>query len=159
MNNFCYYDYYFCGRVRWSQSIPIKINDDLLHIIPPPGSGILLGFLLNILKGYNFTPENMSSINETILTYHRIVEAYKYTYGKRTEIGDPEFINIDNLMKNLTSSDYAAEIRRKIDDFKTMGDAKDYGAQFYAGKDEGTAHISVLAPNGDAISLTSSVNF
>uniref|UniRef100_A0A1B0GMM7 Gamma-glutamyltransferase n=1 Tax=Phlebotomus papatasi TaxID=29031 RepID=A0A1B0GMM7_PHLPP len=30
-------------RVKWSDSIPIKMNGDTMYIIPPPGSGLLLG--------------------------------------------------------------------------------------------------------------------
>lgn len=61
-------------------------------------------------------------------------------------------------MKNLTSPDYAEEVRMKIKDNSTSTNPKDYGAVFYNQNDNGTAHISVLAENGDAVSATSSVN-
>lgn len=62
------------------------------------------------------------------------------------------------LLTNLTSNHYAEEIRLKISDNRTSNDAKDYGAVFYNTNDHGTAHISVLAENGDAVSVTSTVN-
>lgn len=67
-------------------------NDEILYTFPLPGSGIILGFMINILKGFlNFT-EKISSIN-----VHRIVESFKYGYGRRTELGDTSFINIDDV--------------------------------------------------------------
>ncbi|XP_055681546.1 glutathione hydrolase 1 proenzyme-like isoform X2 [Lutzomyia longipalpis] len=146
-------------RVKWSDSIPIKMNGDTMYIIPPPGSGLLLGFIMKILKGYHFTPENIATKNETIRTYHRIIEAFKWTYGKRTEIGDPDFVDITQLINDLTSDEYAEQIRLKIEDTFTSQEPKDYGGNFHISEDHGTAHISLLAPNGDAVSVTSSVNF
>ncbi|XP_053698974.1 glutathione hydrolase 1 proenzyme-like [Sabethes cyaneus] len=145
--------------VRWDDSIPIKINGDTMFVIPPPGSGILLGFIVNILRNYNFGPENVSTVNETILTYHRIIEAFKHSYGKRTLIGDPKFVNIDELVRNLTSPEYGEEMRLEIEDDSTKMNPSDYGGEFYMKDNHGTAHISLLGPTGDAVSVTSSVNF
>ncbi|XP_058468197.1 glutathione hydrolase 1 proenzyme-like isoform X2 [Malaya genurostris] len=146
-------------NVRWNDSISIDINGDTMYVIPPPACGVLISFLINILKNYNFKPDDLSTVNSTILTYHRIIEAFKHTYGKRTLIGDPKFFNIDDLVRDLTSSDYAEQIRLKIHDDTTKQLPQDYGAQFYMDNSHGTAHISVLGPNGDAVSVTSSVNF
>lgn len=59
----------------------------------------------------------------------------------------------------MLSPELAEEIRRKIDDNHTTNDPKYYGGEFEVINDKGTSHISVLAPNGDAISVTSSINF
>ena len=61
-------------------------------------------------------------------------------------------------MRELTSEDWARVTRRKIRDDRTSSDPADYGADFYTGEDGGTAHISVRAPNGDAVSVTSTIN-
>jgi gamma-glutamyltranspeptidase / glutathione hydrolase / leukotriene-C4 hydrolase len=62
------------------------------------------------------------------------------------------------LLEKLTSKAFAKEIAGKIDDHKTSQDPVYYGAVKVATEDHGTAHISVLASNGDAVSVTSSVN-
>lgn len=49
-------------------------------------------------------------------------------------------------------------IRPKINDEQTVADYKYYGAQFSIEDDHGTAHINVFAPNGDAVSVTSTIN-
>jgi gamma-glutamyltranspeptidase/glutathione hydrolase/leukotriene-C4 hydrolase len=59
----------------------------------------------------------------------------------------------------VTSAEIAEEIRKKINDHSTKNDPKEYGADFYLPDTHGTAHISVIAPNGDAVSATSSINF
>lgn len=51
------------------------------------------------------------------------------------------------------------EIRLKINDSTTSNDTAYYGATEYQKSDSGTAHISVIASNGDAVSMTSSVNY
>lgn len=61
-------------------------------------------------------------------------------------------------MQNLTSSDYAETIREQITENETFSDPAHYGAVFYAKDNHGTAHISILTPNGDAVSVTSTVN-
>lgn len=72
-------------------------NGHTLYSAPPPGSGILLAFILNILDGYNFNKNSIDGIDNTILTYHRIIEAFKYAYARRTELGDTDFVNITNV--------------------------------------------------------------
>ena len=42
-----------------------------------------------IFIGYNFTCNDYN--DERVLTYHRIVEAYKFAYGQRLDLGDPDF--------------------------------------------------------------------
>ena len=48
--------------------------------------------------------------------------------------------------------------KAKINDSSTVNDPNYYGGDFVAPTDAGTSHTSVLAPNGDAVSVTSTVN-
>ena len=128
-----------------------------MYSIPPPGSGVILGFMLNILDNYNFTSDSMHAPN-TVVTHQRIVEALKYTYARRTELGDEDFVDMTEMIRNLTSEVNAHEIFSKITDDKTFQDPKYYGAVTSQKDDHGTAHFSVLAPNGDAAAMTGTIN-
>lgn len=57
----------------------------------------------------------------------------------------------------MISEEFAANLRRKIDLTKTH-DIEYYANATEAAHDEGTAHVSVLSPEGDAVSVTSTVN-
>lgn len=58
----------------------------------------------------------------------------------------------------MLNVEYAEEIRSKIEDMRTYQDFSHYGAKFSVPDDHGTVHISIIAPNGDAVSVTSSIN-
>lgn len=121
--------------------------------MPLPGSGSIAINILNILDGY----ENLQA--DDPLTWHRVVESFKHAYGLRTRVGDPDFVpEIQELVQNLTSKDFAALVRGKIDSNRTFTDYQYYGAEFSEEEDHGTAHISVLAPNGDAVAMTGTIN-
>ncbi|KAG5874425.1 hypothetical protein JTB14_013765 [Gonioctena quinquepunctata] len=132
--------------------VPLK-NNQTLHTTPLPGGGIIVAHILNILSNFIDGSEATS-----VITNQRIVESFKFAYGKRGEMGDPNFVNVAELVANYTSNTYAEEIRKMISDVKTHLDARRYGAKFTYPEDHGTAHISVITPEGDAVSVTSTIN-
>ncbi|GLG96417.1 Uncharacterized protein GBIM_03405 [Gryllus bimaculatus] len=138
--------------VKWEKPVTSQLSDGhTLYTVQLPGSGPLLAFIINILDSWIPTASLAA-------TWQRIVEAFKFAYGRRTELGDPDFVDIDQLIKNLTSRDYAAGIRKSIFDDRTFQDPGYYGSVLSQPENHGTAHISVLAPNGDAVAVTSTVN-
>ncbi|KAJ7387666.1 hypothetical protein OS493_001004 [Desmophyllum pertusum] len=73
-----------------------------MYLTPPPTSGAVLALILNILKGYNMTTSDRDDLNSSVLTYHRIVESFKFSYAWRSRLGDPAFNStIDKVAKEM----------------------------------------------------------
>ncbi|XP_063705472.1 glutathione hydrolase 1 proenzyme-like [Culicoides brevitarsis] len=140
-------------EIEWDKPYKSNLRDGLtLYSQPLPGSGVLLTFMLNILSGYDLKDKDQ-------LTMHRIIESFKFGYARRSHLGDRAFVEIEDLLSNLTNTDYADSVRSLISDVETFNDYEHYGANFsYVPDDHGTAHISVLHPNGDAVAATSTIN-
>lgn len=128
------------------------LNDNsTFHTFPLPSNGAIIVFILNLLKDYD--------LKHDALSYHRITEAFKFAYAKRSLLGDEPSNEIQEMMRNLTSMEYANEIKNLINDEKTFEDFEYYGAKYENRADHGTAHISILMPNGDAIAATATINY
>eukprot|EP00095_Tigriopus_kingsejongensis_P011280 maker-scaffold14_size734282-snap-gene-1.21 protein:Tk11280 transcript:maker-scaffold14_size734282-snap-gene-1.21-mRNA-1 annotation:"gamma-glutamyltranspeptidase 1" len=148
-------------KIEWRVPVVSDLGQGLtLHTVPVPGSGVVLIFIMNILKNYGFPSKG--PIEETPLMFHRVAEAFKWAYAQRTKLGDPfdesitDFIN--QLAANMTSEEWAQNAFSLIDDEATVNDPEFYGADFSASDDHGTAHVSVIDPNGNAVSVTSTIN-
>ncbi|KAL3872307.1 hypothetical protein ACJMK2_040240 [Sinanodonta woodiana] len=130
---------------------------------PPPSSGAVYQLILNILDGYNYTDTSIKTDQDATVFWHRVVEAFKHAYSQRTHLGDDDVENenfkshIKELVRNMTSLEYGKSNRAKINDNRTFG-TDYYEPQFDVKTDHGTSHVSVLGPNGDAVSITSTIN-
>ncbi|XP_061196443.1 glutathione hydrolase 1 proenzyme-like [Saccostrea echinata] len=146
------------------EPLVVKLTDNsTIFTPPPPSSGAVYAMIFNIADKYGFTPDSVSTPEKSILTWHRIVEAMKFAYAKRSNLGDPDKEsqsfkeNINSLIYNMTSSSYAEYVRSKISDSTTQ-DTIFYGPTYHDSSNTGTSQLSVLAPNGDAVSVTSTIN-
>ncbi|OBZ91543.1 Gamma-glutamyltranspeptidase 1 [Choanephora cucurbitarum] len=117
-----------------------------------PTSGTVLLSVLNLIERFQFKVEGLTGLN-----IHRLVEAFKFGYAFRTEMGDPDFIDNNERMQQLTNKDFAADIRQKITD-DTTHDPLYYNPKFDHIESHGTMHLSVVDENDGAVALTSTVN-
>ncbi|XP_061417357.1 glutathione hydrolase 1 proenzyme-like isoform X2 [Lethenteron reissneri] len=135
----------------------VELGRYRVYTPPPPASGAVLSLILNILEGFHFSADSVSTAKEKALTYHRIVEAFKFAFAKRSELADPRFADVRDLVRNLTSEDYAQALRWKISGDSTHP-ARFYESMFSHAEDAGASHVSVVAGDGGAVSATSSIN-
>lgn len=145
---------------KWGKPIESKLfNGDRLFSCPLPSTSSLVTFVLNILNGYNFHENSLDYYeNENPLFYHILVEALKFTFAKRTKLGDEATEEVLNTIAEMSSVDYSASIRSRIRNDTTFQDIGYYGANSTSVEDHGTAHFSILASNGDAVSITATIN-
>ncbi|KNC46429.1 gamma-glutamyltransferase [Thecamonas trahens ATCC 50062] len=120
---------------------------------PPPSSGAILNFMLNVLEEYNL-PKIGAMTHDVV---HKVVEAMKFAFALRTHLGDPCCTDIEQVMADLTSKDYAAWVRTRIVPDATFN-ASYYGAAFDMEPTPGTTHFSVVDSERNAVALTSTVN-
>lgn len=97
-------------------------------------------------------------VEDPSLIYHRFIEAFKFAYARRTELADPDLVDgIDDIVLQLTNATFAEETRQKIDDDKTFKPAH-YGVKTSDKVTTGTTHLVVIGPDGDAVTVMSTVN-
>lgn len=161
-------------QTRWQEpEVSTLIHNYTMYTNPLPATGILITFILNVLSGFEPSYSSVTSL-------HRITESFKFAYAERTELGDAAFVDgmdqvimiemlqiLNNFNKNdhisqtirkIKDLEFAKSVLPKINDQQTNNDYRYYGAEFAIEEDHGTAHINIYAPNGDAVSVTSTIN-
>lgn len=144
--------------VRWESDGHVSAHVSgtyTLYSTPMPSSGPVLAFILNLMA-------DLYTDNEPIY-WQRVVEAFKHAYGQRTNLGDMyadpvSAASINATLEEMLKPEFLESVRKLIHDNSTSEDYLYYGANFTVEEDHGTAHMNVLATNGDAVSITSTIN-
>ncbi|XP_001947868.2 scoloptoxin SSD14 [Acyrthosiphon pisum] len=138
--------------VEIEESFSVKLkNGYTIHAGPPPGSGIILAFILRVLDGILPAPN-------AGLDAHRLVEAFKFGYGERTHLGDHNFVEVSKIYDKVKSDSYMDSIRNKISDNFTSSDPKYYGADFNMPDNHGTANLATIDRMGNVVVCTNTIN-
>jgi gamma-glutamyltranspeptidase/glutathione hydrolase len=127
-----------------------RYRDATVLAVPPPSSGGGLAIeALNILSGF----ELPSSNRRDPLVLHRVAEVTKLAFADRGRwYGDPEFVKVP--LDRLLSAEYASQLRRRISPDRVI--APNSGGSSV--RDSGTTHVSVVDGDGNAASLTTTIN-
>lgn len=124
---------------------------DVYSMPPPSSGGIHVIQILNILEGYDFRGTERYSAEFT----HLLAEAMKLAFADRAHfLGDSDFVDVP--VAGLISKPYAEEQRSKINtdqvlELESHGNPVPY-------ESENTTHFSVLDQDGNAVSITQTVN-
>ncbi|XP_077547732.1 scoloptoxin SSD14-like [Haemaphysalis longicornis] len=128
-----------------------------LFTTPPPASGAVLAFVVKVMDTFR----SDGRLDDSEENLHRIVEAIKFGFGRRTDIGDPDEpetkYSVNKALDELVNPKIAARVaRNKITD--KSHETSYYGPENRDNDDHGTGIISVVAPNGDVICIASTIN-
>lgn len=124
-------------RVKSYPALKVNMTEQNMTMfgVRPPGSGAILGFILNVMSGYNdLYPKATLTEQGAGIFYHRLIETFKYAYAKRMLLGDEAFDDVKQVVDSLTNDEFAKKTRAKIKDDKTF--PQDYCATIYAIKDD-----------------------
>uniref|UniRef100_A0A0E0PA17 Glutathione hydrolase n=1 Tax=Oryza rufipogon TaxID=4529 RepID=A0A0E0PA17_ORYRU len=124
----------------------------VLSMPPPSAGGAGLMLVLNILTQYGL-PAGFSGS----LGIHRLIESLKHYFAIRMNLGDPEFVNVNEVVSDMMSPKFAADLKKTIYDNTTF-DPKHYGGRWNILQDHGTSHLSIVDSERNAVSMTTTVN-
>ncbi|MEO6727265.1 MAG: gamma-glutamyltransferase [Blastocatellia bacterium] len=132
---------------NWLDPIRTVYRGHTVYELPPNNQGLAVLQMLNILEGYD-----VRSLGHNTAEYlHLLVEAKKLAYADRAwHIADPAFYKAP--LDKLTSKEYAAELRKKIDLNRAAGPSP-VGSR--GGED--TVYLTVVDKDHNAVSFIQSI--
>jgi len=134
---------------------PLECDYRGYHMIsaPPPSSGgVVLCETFNILEGYKIGELGFHSATGT----HLLTEALRRAYHDRNlNLGDPSFVTVDT--SHFIDKGYAAALREAIDPNRATP-SMSLGAKGIGGEGQNTTHFSIVDKDGNAVSLTYTLN-
>ena len=134
---------------------PLECDYRGYHMIsaPPPSSGgVVLCETFNILEGYPIGELGFRSAAGT----HLLTEAMRRAYHDRNvNLGDPSFVTIDTA--HFIDKGYAAQLRAGIDPNRATPSAS-LGGVGGSGEGQNTTHFSIVDKDGNAVSMTYTLN-
>lgn len=124
---------------------------EIISMPPPSSGGIAIVEMLNILEGYDLKQMGHNSA----IYLHVLTEAMRRAFSDRAlHIGDPNF-NPGIPLKELTSKDYAARLRETIElGMASVSDSANFSAAHLVPESSETTHVSVVDSEGNAVSMT-----
>ncbi|XP_029294830.1 gamma-glutamyltransferase 5a [Cottoperca gobio] len=142
-------------RATVTDAWAVPFGEYQMFFPPPPAGGIILSLILNVMKEYNLNPATLKEKEQKTLAYHRLIEAFKFANGLKKHICDPGFCS-EEMANKFTEDSFAKHIRSSISGDKTH-DPQYYNITPYLDS-MGTTHVSVMAEDGSAVSVTSTIN-
>ncbi|WP_339649897.1 gamma-glutamyltransferase [uncultured Salegentibacter sp.] len=124
---------------------------EIVAMPPPSSGGVALIEMLNILEGFNLEETGHNSA----ASLHLLTEAMRRAYADRAlYLGDPNF-NPEMPIEKIISKKYAAELREGIEIKKaSISDSANFNNAHLQYESPQTTHISVVDKEGNAVSLT-----
>jgi gamma-glutamyltranspeptidase/glutathione hydrolase len=136
-------------RPSWRDPLRIRYRGHTVWSMPPSSSGgVTLGIVLNVLDGVDRLPRLGSAE-----LHHLETEAMRWAFVDRNRwLGDPDFVEMP--LDRLLSQRHAAELRRRIEPDRAGRTPTDPAPD----ESESTTHYSIVDGDGNAASVTTTIN-
>jgi gamma-glutamyltranspeptidase / glutathione hydrolase len=140
------------AKERVAIAFPYKNKYTIITMPLPASGGVLLPQMMRMVEDQplkNFGFESLQSV-------HLMVEVERLAYADRAKyLGDKDYFKVP--AKTLMSYSYVNE-RMKLYDMNKAGNSKDIQAGNIAPESEETTHLSVYDKDGNAVSITTTLN-
>ncbi|MEO0895746.1 MAG: gamma-glutamyltransferase [Bacteroidota bacterium] len=140
-------------KAVWRTAVETDYKGYGLISMPPPSSGgIALAQLLESVENLDLRKKGFQSVEEV----HAIVEAERRVYADRSiHLGDPDYYNVPQ--EGLMETAYLTERMADFDPNKaSISDSIEAGEPM--AESEQTTHFSIVDEDGNAVSLTTTIN-
>ncbi|PAV65999.1 hypothetical protein WR25_19438 isoform F [Diploscapter pachys] len=136
--------------------ISTLLPGDLEMCGPPPPSSFVVTQSLIVTMGELYKSGNVDFQNPKL--YHDLIEMQKFAYAQRTKLGDLKFVESARaLVAQMLTKEYTQNITKLLKD--TAQKLEYYGGDMKANPpDHGTSHVSIIDAEGNAVSVTSTIN-
>jgi gamma-glutamyltranspeptidase/glutathione hydrolase len=137
-------------RAQWRSPIQLTYRGRTIYSMPPASSGgVTMGEILNVMEGY----DTLGAFGSPGYV-HLLAEAMRRAFMDRNRwLGDPDFV--DMPIERLLSKSYAAGLRAAIDRRKATPTPP---SGLSTSEDGSTTHYSVVDEQGNAASVTTTLN-
>lgn len=137
-------------KVRWLSPMVSQFRDYSIYLMPPPSSGgVVIQSALEMVKRIGVDKQPMFSVDE----FHLLGEVLSRAFKGRALLGDPDFNK--NPMDQLLSQEYLDKMAKTIN----LARSTDLeGVEHQAKESSETTHFSIMDKEGNAISLTVTLN-
>jgi gamma-glutamyltranspeptidase/glutathione hydrolase len=141
-------------KAKWRKPVELTYRGHKVISMPPPSSGgVTLAMMAHILEGYDLGKLGFQSPEEL----HLVFEAMRRAFAARNaKLGDPDFVKMP--LEDLLSETWAKEQRSTIHDDRATPSSEILTAPA-SGMGPHTTHFSVVDAAGDAVALTTTINW
>lgn len=127
---------------------------DIVAMPPPSAGGVHLVQLFNVLEGFPLAALGQNAAE----TIHLMAEAMKLAYADRAKfLGDPDHVKAP--VAGIVSRPYAERLRGLIEAGRARPAQEVLSLDRAPPESEQTTHFSVVDAQGNAVSLTTTLNF
>lgn len=142
-------------KAKWRKPLEFTYRGHKITSMPPPSSGgVTIAMITHILEGYDLAKMGFQSPDSLHYTFEAMRRAFA---ARNAKLGDPDFVKMP--LDELLSEKWAAEQRTTIKPDKATPSSEIASAGPASASGPHTTHFSVVDGNGDAVALTTTINY